>query len=83
MEILKVSENVELDIKRFYLPIKIERECPRCGAEGISDLSRDYLSYPTVNGRECIPFYCDSCNDWFGVDAVLRISLELGDTKLV
>jgi len=82
-DVLKITEIVELQIKRFYLPIKLKKECPRCGKSSESDLSMEYLSYPTVNGKESIPFYCDACDSWFAADATLRISIEVGDTKQI
>lgn len=80
MEDLEIKDKVELSIKRFYLPIKIERSCPGCNNECEVDLNDNYLSYPTVNQKEQICFYCNECDQEFGVDAILKISIQ-ADTK--
>lgn len=49
MKINNTNTNHSLDLKRCYLPIVITDTCPTCGEEVSKDLSRDYLSYPTIN----------------------------------
>jgi len=80
MEKIEVKKKFEIDVKRFYLPIVIKRKCPNCGNECEFDLDSDYLSYPTVNKKERITFYCDECDINFEVDSIIRINLEV-DTK--
>ena len=55
IEISKKSFSV--DVKRFYLPIRLFAVCPTCGAEVERDLDGDYLSYPDFNKPEDICFY--------------------------
>jgi len=76
MEKLEITKEFDLEVKRFYLPIQIERNCPKCGTKCEHDLSQDYLSYPTVNKKESIYFYCNECEHEFEIDVKLKISLE-------
>ncbi|MFW9873718.1 MAG: hypothetical protein ACFFG0_11490 [Candidatus Thorarchaeota archaeon] len=67
-----------IEIKRFYLPIIIEGECPNCNASYKFNLDNDgYLSYPEIN----IPFEficnCDECGHDWPIMIQLNLSLEL------
>lgn len=78
MEKIKIKSEFELEVKRFYLPVKIERDCPDCGTKCVLDLDSNYLSYPTVNKKEQGHCYCDVCDTEFEFDLTLKISLEAG-----
>lgn len=70
----------EIDVKRFYLPLKVTTKCPHCGREVTRNFEDYYLSYPTVNVPMDINFMheTDDGNDeheW-SVRAILRVTLE-------
>ena len=77
MEEIKVTEIVELDIKRFYLPLKINVICHNCGNPSEIDLDKDYISYPTINDTITIGAMCIDCGECFELDAILNISLKI------
>lgn len=77
MEKIEVKKTFEIEVKRFHLPIIIKRKCPNCSSDCELDLNSDYISYPIINKKERITFYCDGCNINFEVDSILRISLEV------
>ena len=72
-------KNMELDIKRFYLPIKFNKKCPNCGSKIEFNLSEDYISYPVVGESESLYGYCDNCEGEFNVDVKLNVSLSVND----
>lgn len=79
-EIFNDDQEIELD-KRFYAPVRIKSECPKCGETVIKDLSDNYLSYPTTN--EPFAYHMDHHNEeleedheWKIGPVVLRIYLE-------
>ncbi len=49
---------LDLGVKRFYLPFSIVSRCPKCGRTVTRDLEEAYLSYPTIGAPECIHMYC-------------------------
>ncbi len=51
-------EPFKVEVKRFYVPVKITAECPECGKEVTKDCESDYLSHPTFNAVEQVHFYC-------------------------
>lgn len=79
MKNIEIKEEFELNIKRFYLPIIIKRKCPNCNNECEEDLGYSYLSYPTVNKKERLHFYCPECDCEFEIDRILKISLQLDE----
>jgi hypothetical protein len=58
MKIINLPNKVELG-KRCYLPFLLETTCPTCGEAVSSNLTEDYLNYPTLNEFNKIPFYCE------------------------
>lgn len=76
-EIIKVQGNIELGIKRFYIPVKIKKQCPECGNNCDVDLDENYLSYPEINGKESVYFYCTNCKCEFKTYVILQLSLEV------
>ena len=77
MKEIKITEQVESKIKRFYLPLVIKTECPKCKANNNIDLDSDYLSYPTTNKREEIDVYCFTCEHEYTKSLTLKISVEI------
>lgn len=59
MTTIQRTDSVQLD-KRTYLPFKFSRTCPKCGGLIEIDLSdgSNYLSYPTLPGKNKVYFYC-------------------------
>ena len=78
MEKVESKGKFELGVKRFYLPIQIKRNCPNCDNQCVRDLSSDYLSYPTLNAKEQMYFYCEKCGTEFEIDVILQIGLQIG-----
>ena len=79
MTVYEVKENSSIEVKRFYLPISIDKKCPSCGNNCTKDLSDDYLSYPKVNETDELYFYCDNCDAEFKSNFKMKISLEVED----
>jgi len=77
---IKLNDKFEVEVKRFYIPLKTVLNCPHCNAEKEVDLEHDYLSYPTLNESEPIGQYCEHCDNEFEFDLTLRISVDI-DTK--
>lgn len=79
MEKFEIKEEFEVEVKRFYLPIVVKRECPECQQKIEHDQGDRYLMYPTVNKNEPLQFYCEDREIEFEVDGVLKISFETGE----
>lgn len=73
----KSARGFECEVKRFYLPAKVETECPKCGAKVEMDYEQDYLSYPPINKTFDETFYCENEHE-FEVPLRLKLTLELG-----
>jgi len=71
-----VGEN-EISVKRLYLPVVIKTKCPHCNKENERDFEGDYLSYPITNVKENMNMYCESCDNEYEFDIVLKIALEV------
>ena len=65
-----------LEIKRLYLPVTIKKICPNCGGMCERDLDQDCLSYPKVNEKGEIDFYCNNCDNEFTGSYILKMSLQ-------
>jgi len=79
MSAIKISgsaKGTQLDVKRLYLPFKIEADCPVCGTGSGADMNTDYLSYPTVGSEESVSMFCVKCDEFFSVKVVLGLTLE-------
>jgi hypothetical protein len=65
--------------KRTYLPgIVIKCKCPKCGALDTTDLSHEYLSYPTVGEPYRVTGYCVSCeHEWYIGSVVVNLTLSV------
>lgn len=76
IKVTNLKEKQELDIKRCYLPVIVETDCPKCKKKLVSDLRNEYLSYPVVNGETKMYFYCDECDEDVSEKVVLRVAIE-------
>ncbi len=81
---LKVEGKHELSIKRCYLPITLETQCPHCNMNNVKDFGDDYLSYPVTNTKMDSYVYCDHCENEYSFKIELSITLEVdtATTKL-
>lgn len=80
---------IDIEVKRFYIPgVKVEGECPVCGAKCTHNFGDDYFSYPTANGKpEAVTIYCRACDEagrtieegepHWTVKVVLKVSVEM------
>jgi len=79
-KVINEEGSFEIEVKRFYLPVKIEANCPECGEHVVYDLNDNYLSYPDAN----VPFghtmYCECEHEW-EVPVILRVTMEAGEWK--
>ncbi len=55
------------EVKRLYIDLKIEKECPRCGHAMERDFNENYIFYPQeiIDGESdgTIGFYCEKCEE--------------------
>ena len=79
MAIFEINSEDEIDVKRFSLPLEIDRVCPHCGANVKHDFGEMYLSYPKINKKEEVFGYCNHCDENFSFDVTLKISLDVDD----
>lgn len=79
MKEIKIKEEFEVGVKRFYLPVEIDKLCPSCNNKCTISLGNDYLSYPTLNTELNLYHCCDSCDTEFEFDIVLKMSIEIHD----
>lgn len=77
MERFEVTGENEISVKRFYLPLVIDVKCPKCQSIQKLDFNDSYLSYPTVNKPNRTDVHCKACDDYFDVNIILRIAIEL------
>ena len=68
---MKITRNKNQDnettveVKRFYIPFTIETKCPNCNKKNVTNLEREYLSYPPLGDPFEFGFYCSDCDyDW-------------------
>ncbi|MDM8565105.1 hypothetical protein QUF74_05575 [Candidatus Halobeggiatoa sp. HSG11] len=64
----------ELNIKRFYLPLKHDSQCPKCSTTNTHDFAFEPLHYPELNNEISIVICCENCNN----DYEFKLLLELG-----
>ena len=51
--------------KRFYLPIILEENCPKCDHSVIRNLLEWPLNHPRLNKQESLWLYCENCHhEW-------------------
>ena len=73
--VIHVKENVEIDIRRFRLPVVIKSKCPRCSKIVELDLEDQYLSYPKVGRNE--EFLYHECDDGEDSEWPVPVRLEI------
>ena len=67
----------EIACKRLYLSgVKATSNCPKCGQKTVLDLGKDYLSYPMMNAKTALHFYCNECNTEWDESATLSVTLK-------
>lgn len=71
------GDYTEIATKRLYLPINFNKRCTRCGALCKANMSNQYLSDPIINRPEEYSIFCEYCDDWFEVDIVVRMQIEV------
>lgn len=84
MVTIQKSYPVKLD-KRTHLPFKFSKTCPKCGRLIEIDLSdgSNYLSYPTLPGKNKVYFYCgadlgeEDCNFEEQVEVVFEVTARI------
>ena len=69
-------EELEIEVKRFYVGHEIKIPCPECGKSELSFLGDDYLSYPSLNVEEPAHGYCDECDNEFELGVKLELNIE-------
>ena len=76
-----IKEDLEINVKRFYLPLVIKDKCPNCDGDIAYDLEEQYLSYPRLNTPEKIGIWCEACDLEFSKTVTLRLSVDIGDLE--
>ena len=77
MENIKITDKFEINVKRFYIPIKGMVKCPHCNVDQEIDFSEQYLSCPTLNQKESVYQFCNNCDEEFEFDITLKMSYDL------
>lgn len=71
------QKGIPLEVKRFYLPLTISDECPKCGGEVENDCEIAHLSYPTLNVPIRETFWCEDCDyeweGWIQLDLTVKV----------
>lgn len=81
---IKAKGKFEIDVKRFYLPIKFSLKCPKCGEKLKFNLDDNYMSFPVVNDKdEHIGGYCGKCESDLLVNVELKISLNVNEDSIM
>ncbi len=75
-----MSDEFEIEVKRFYVPNEFTIECPKCGGDVC--VPNGYLSYPTANVVFDYTPYCgsewkDENGEWTGCDHEWKIKARL------
>ena len=81
MTIHRIDEG-SIEVKRFYLPLEIEVECPECGHKQIKDFENEYLSYPNLGDQDlhlCCRNEDEDCWHEWTVPMKLTIEVEVKD----
>jgi len=76
----EITEEYEIDVKRFYIPIEHETNCPNCNTKNKANLNAGgYLSYPTLNKKEGVYMCCNECGQEYEFDLTLKMSVEINE----
>ena len=71
-------EDIEIDCKRFRIPIVFNTACPKCGTPHIHDFRNRYLSYPCI-GENDVDMYCKVCeHEW-----KMKVRLDMFITPVI
>lgn len=70
----------EIDVKRLYLPFRIEDECPACKKAKVFDLNDQYFMRNQANQDFTHPMYCGDCDHEWSVRLHLEVSLRKATT---
>jgi len=68
----------EIDCKRLYLGCSLVSNCPKCQQEINIILGPPeyyYLSYPKMNKKQLMHFYCSECQEAWDEFFVLKVDL--------
>lgn len=76
---LHIIESGAVECKRLYLQTVVTVPCPTCGDPCVRDFSKQYLAYPRIGEPEVVYFGCDPCDEEFGVEVTLNVSLSVSD----
>lgn len=79
---VKVEGTDIIDVKRFYLPIKLNFKCPHCGSDINHDFNSDYLSYPQLNTKSSIGIWCRECDKESEFDMTLEVGIKVNTKKI-
>lgn len=69
--------NNHIDVKRLYLPVKVEYACPECGFISEWDLNDQYISDPYINEWEEHTVECDKCFHLFEILGKLSLDFKI------
>jgi hypothetical protein len=70
-----------IDVKRFYLPFKLQDECPECGEHHERDFNDHYLFHPFVNKPTTFGCTCYECGYEWEIQVLLTLDMELVNAK--
>jgi ribosomal protein S27E len=74
MEIKKCKGSLE--IKRMYLPAKVQVKCHHCENILTYDFDEQYLSYPSIGVPEQCDVYCRDCENETFFNVTLEVTLH-------
>lgn len=69
----QVEGKFDINVKRFYLPVVLEVQCPKCGSNATRDFGDEYLSYPFLNTEMNEYIICDECEHEFSLLIELKM----------
>jgi len=67
----------ELNIKRFYLPLKHDSKCPQCGTTNTHNFAFNYLHYPELNDEIPVVICCNNCNNEYEFKVLVELSVTI------
>ena len=81
MKTIQVKESFQLDIKRFYAPIKFECKCI-CGSELVFDANDKSLACPSIGEKENMVSWCETCDEFMSIDVVINMSVDVNEDSI-
>lgn len=79
VEKFKVHGENEIEVKRFYLPLVVSIDCPRCKSVNEVDFNNEYLSFPVTNKNNAVYVCCNNCDNEYEFDVNLSIEIEVNN----